>query len=137
MLDADPITGTYRSVQNPDIVIGADLWALQTDQLTLRSVQEFAQDSNRDAFLAAFKSGWEYLMTADRFDGPRSNACDADGAILPRTPGPVVDPGEDTDEDPAEAPMGDAPPPPTGGNRGGNRGGKRGGKRGGGLKSKV
>ena len=36
-------------------------------------VETFA--SNPAAFHAAFVSGWEYLMTADRFDGPFNNLC--------------------------------------------------------------
>ena len=37
-------------------------------------VEEFASDE--DSFKNEFASAWNYMMTADRFDGPFDNACD-------------------------------------------------------------
>lgn len=75
--DPNPVFGTYRSVQNPDIIIPAQLWALQVDQLTLRSVQDFRIPENEGALMEAFGTAWTYLMNVDRFDGPRGNVCSA------------------------------------------------------------
>ena len=88
VLDPNPITGTYQSVQNPEIVIPAQIWALQVDQLTLRSVRNFRIPENQGALMDAFSSGWTYLMNADRFDGPTGNVCDN---ISMDASGPVSD----------------------------------------------
>lgn len=48
-------------------------WALTEDE-ELRAIVKLYAD-NEEAFMAEFESAWTYLVTADRFDGPRSNAC--------------------------------------------------------------
>eukprot|EP01083_Nonionella_stella_P074656 202585_1 len=48
-------------------------WALVDDD-ELRAISKlYAEDE--DEFLSEFASAWTYLMTADRFDGPRGNVC--------------------------------------------------------------
>ncbi|GIL88360.1 hypothetical protein Vretifemale_16333 [Volvox reticuliferus] len=47
--------------------------AVKWDPASAAIAQEFATDST--AFLAAFASGWNKLMVADRFKGPAGNEC--------------------------------------------------------------
>ena len=54
-------------------VMHSDL-AILHDPILRAIAMEFASDE--DAFLAAFTSGWNKLMNADRFDGPDGNLCD-------------------------------------------------------------
>ena len=109
VLDPNPITGTYQSVQNPEIVIPAQIWALQVDQLTLRSVRNFRIPENQGALMDAFSSGWTYLMNADRFDGPTGNVCDN---ISMDASGPVsdMDGGQPIPDTDASGPSPDGPP---------------------------
>lgn len=48
-------------------------WALVDDDELKEIVEVYAENS--DEFMEEFSSAWTYLMTADRFDGPRINAC--------------------------------------------------------------
>ena len=48
-------------------------WGLTEDGELKAIVKLYAV--NKAEFMADFSSAWTYLMTADRFDGPRANAC--------------------------------------------------------------
>lgn len=48
-------------------------WALTEDE-ELRAIAKLYAD-NEEVFMAEFENAWTYLVTADRFEGPRSNAC--------------------------------------------------------------
>ena len=54
-------------------MFGDEEWALVQDA-ELRAIMKLYAESKGD-FLKEFTSAWAYLMTADRFDGPRANAC--------------------------------------------------------------
>jgi catalase-peroxidase len=53
--------------------INDDDWALVQDEELKAIVKLYAE--SKAAFLTEFASGWTYLMTADRFNGPRNNVC--------------------------------------------------------------
>lgn len=74
-MQADPISGQYKSIENPDLVIPISTWVLLRDPETLFYVKEFAD--NPEALNAQLGKAWVYLMNADRFEGPVGNVCSA------------------------------------------------------------
>ena len=56
-----------------NFAVNGEAWALVDDEEPRTISKLYAKDE--DEFLSEFASAWTYLMTADRFDGPRGNAC--------------------------------------------------------------
>lgn len=69
----DPLEGEYRAVGDSEVVVPVAQWVLLRDAELRFHVREFAE--SEEALAKAFGSAWEYLMNADRFDGPARNVC--------------------------------------------------------------
>ena len=69
-----PITGRYQAASG-GVSVPVHEWVLLRNPEMRHAVKAFSQDP--ELLRTTFSDAWTYLMNADRFDGPDSNACES------------------------------------------------------------